>query len=102
MTTPMTLIGNEFLGSDKKSKFPDVVEQKKKKFCTLLLSQTASHSSLQEQWNELYITYYKSIETGDITMQVIQLEILYMILFLPAVAVKWVALQFDRGERRNR
>ena len=51
LTTPTTLIWKEAHGSDQKSKFSDVVESKRKKasnFQTLLFSQTASHSSLQE------------------------------------------------------
>ena len=71
LTTPATLIWKEAHGADKKFKVFRCCWEKKKKasnFQTLLFSQTASHWSLQEQWNKLYIVYYKLIETGDVTM----------------------------------
>ena len=68
MTTPTALIGNEFQTKNQNFQMLLSAKEKKLKFHTLLLSQTASHSSLQEQWNELYIINHKSIEIGDITM----------------------------------
>ena len=68
---------------------------------------------LQSQCSGLHVIYYKFAETRNMynlwyiyasnDLKWIYLKEYYdMILFLPAVAVKWVALQFDRGERRNR